>query len=436
MKRTDISAPPTPDPSDKPADTRPETSPYASCCATLRFQNGSEYTVPSALLQKFPKLSFSLGKSTFVSCTEDVGHVLTHYLYTDTYQSLRPKGLSSHDKRIAEFTTSVRVYVLARQMGSVSLEELARAEIERLGDGLLFATVVSQMRIAYPEPTEDDTWFSSYLRTRLRTTLEKPALLLACVETDPISQTLPLSDLLLRNLVELIRDQGVSAPVINPTVKTGTPKKTAPVTAMTPTAAKAPAAKAPTAAKVVPEVVKGAGQAKPELLPEAQLETTPQGRNKRNNRKKKKMTAMMGDSTEGNLCPGADAKSAPPQMPPPMPPASMGKEPHPRTPTTMRSPDAKDTRKIIKLKETRKEAQPSIQTSPAGHPVVQTATAIPPRAEQSSGAAPVEHPAGPKWEGPGGWMTPGWEFMKLVHPEVPHVSTGATGGETSRGGSG
>lgn len=26
MKRTDISAPPTPDPSDKPADTRPETS--------------------------------------------------------------------------------------------------------------------------------------------------------------------------------------------------------------------------------------------------------------------------------------------------------------------------------------------------------------------------------------------------------------------------
>ncbi|KAG5924466.1 hypothetical protein E4U61_000402 [Claviceps capensis] len=424
MKRTDISAPPTPDPSDKPADTRPETSPYASCCATLRFQNGSEYTVPSALLQKFPKLSFSLGKSTFISCTEDVGHVLTHYLYTDTYQSLRPKGLSSHDKRIAEFTTSVRVYVLARQMGSVPLEGLARAEIQRLGDGLLFATVVSQMRIAYPEPTEDDTWFSSYLRTRLRTTLEKPALLLACVETDPISQTLPLSDLLLRNLVELIRDQGVSAPVINPAVKTGTPKKPAPTTATT-----------PTAAKVVPEVVKGAGQDKPEPLPEAQPEMTPQGRNKRNNnRKKKKMAAMMGDSTEGNLCPGADAKSAPPQMPPPMPPASVGKEPHSRTPATMRSPDTKDTRKVMKMMETLKEAQPSVQASPAGHPVVQTATAILPRAEQSSGAVPVEHPAGPRWEGPGGWMTPGWEFMKPVH--APHVSIGAAGGEAPRGGSG
>ncbi|KAG6144933.1 hypothetical protein E4U34_001433 [Claviceps purpurea] len=421
MKRTDISAPPTPDPSDKPADTRPETSPYASCCATLRFQNGSEYTVPSALLQKFPKLSFSLGKSTFISCTEDVGHVLTHYLYTDTYQSLRPKGLSSHDKRIAEFTTSVRVYVLARQMGSVPLEELARAEIERLGDGLLFATVVSQMRIAYPEPTEDDKWFSSYLRTRLRTTLEKPALLLACVETDPISQTLPLSDLLLRNLVELIRDQGVSAPVINPAVKTGTPKKPAPATATT-----------PTAAKVVPEVVKGAGQDKPESLPEAQPEMTPQGRNKRNNnRKKKKMAAMMGDSTEGNLCPSADAKPAPPQMPPPMPPASMGKEPHSRTPTTMRSPDTKDTRKIMKMMETRKEAQPSVQASPAGHPVVQTATAIPPRAEQSSGAVPVEHPAGPRWEGPGGWMTPGWDFIKPGH--TPDVSIGAALREAVRG---
>ncbi|KAG5973285.1 hypothetical protein E4U58_005417 [Claviceps cyperi] len=425
MKRTDISAPPTPDPSDKPADTRPETSPYASCCATLRFQNGSEYTVPSALLQKFPKLSFSLGESTFISCTEDVGHVLAHFLYTDTYQSLRPKGLSSHDKRIAEFTTSVRVYVLARQMGSVPLEELARVEIERLGDGLLFATVVSQMRIAYPEPTEDDTWFSSYLRTRLRTTLEKPALLLACVETDPISQTLPLTDLLLRNLVELIRDQGVSAPVINPTVKTGTPKKPAPVTAVT-----------PTAAKVVLEVVKGAGQAKPELLPEAQPEMTPQGRNKRNNRKKKKMAAMMGDSTEGNLCPGADAKSASPSMAPPMPLASMGKEPHSRTPTTMRSPDTKDTRKIMKMKETRKEVQPNVQALPAGYPVAQTATAITPRAEQSSGAAPVEHPAGPKWDGTGGWMTPGWEFMKPVHLDAPHVSSGAAGGEAPRGGGG
>ncbi|KAG6031698.1 hypothetical protein E4U19_007947 [Claviceps sp. Clav32 group G5] len=430
MEPTNISAPPTPDPSDKPADTRPETSPYASCCATLQFQNGSEYTVPSALLQKFPKLSFSLGESTFISCTEDVGHVLTHYLYTDTYQSLRPKGLSSHDNRIAEFTTSVRVYVLARQMGSVPLEELARAEIERLGDGLLFATVVSQMRIAYPEPTEDDTWFSSYLRTRLRTTLEKPALLLACVETDPISQTLPLSDLLLRNLVELIRDQGVSAPVINPTVKTGTPQKPAPVTAMT-----------PTAAKVVPEVVKGAGQAKPELLPEAQPEMTPQGRNKRNNRKKKKMAAVMGDSTEGGICPvaicpGADAKSAPPQMPPLIPPASTGKEPHSRTPTTMRSPDTKDTRKIMKMKETRKEAQPSVQASSAGQPVVQTATVIPPRAEQSSGAVPVEHPAGPKWERPWGWMSPGWEYMKPVHQDAPHVSIDAALREASRGGSG
>ncbi|QPH15604.1 hypothetical protein C2857_000048 [Epichloe festucae Fl1] len=134
-------------------DTRPETSPYADCTVKLQFKDGSKYTIPYPLFRKWPKLISLAHRSQTVPVyiDWDIGHTLVHYLFTDTYQCLKPKG-PPHEKLTAEFTTSVRVYVLSRCLKSSHLEELAKIQIQRLGGRLPIRTVLDQVRKAYPDP--------------------------------------------------------------------------------------------------------------------------------------------------------------------------------------------------------------------------------------------------------------------------------------------
>ncbi|PNP56870.1 hypothetical protein THARTR1_03105 [Trichoderma harzianum] len=140
----------------------------------------------------------------------EVAHVVVHYLFTDTYQCLRPKGSSLNEKLIAEFLTSIRVYVVARDYKLPLLEELAQAEITRLGSGFRIPLVFDLVQEAYPHPSLDDTWLRQYLKSRLSILFTDPKELL---EWDPAIEpkTTTISDILLKNILELLRENLISS---------------------------------------------------------------------------------------------------------------------------------------------------------------------------------------------------------------------------------
>lgn len=77
--------------------------------------------------------------------TYDTGHVIIHYLITNTYQCLRPLEEVAEKKNASEFATSLRVYIAAEKLFLNQLRELAREELVRLGDTLELSTLVEVM---------------------------------------------------------------------------------------------------------------------------------------------------------------------------------------------------------------------------------------------------------------------------------------------------
>lgn len=191
--------------------TRLDVSPYAAPSAVLQLQDASRLYVPAHLLVKSPKLSSPDENGIYhLDMPHEVAHVVVHYLFTDTYQCLRPKGSSLNEKLIAEFLTSIRVYIVARDYKLPLLEELAQAEITRLGSGFRIPLVFDLVQEAYPHPSLDDTWLRQYLKSRLSILFTDPKELL---EWDPALEpkTTTISDILLKNILELLRDNIISS---------------------------------------------------------------------------------------------------------------------------------------------------------------------------------------------------------------------------------
>jgi hypothetical protein len=140
-----------------------------------------------------------------VDVSLDTGHVLVHYLFTGTYQSLKHKNSPFGEKMAAEFVTSVRVYTAAQNYTLPPLVELAKGEIERLGKGLQASLLFDLVRDAYPSPGTDDIWFNSYLKAQLKLFLESSPKPLAGEITGE-RNTMSISDILFRNILELFHE--------------------------------------------------------------------------------------------------------------------------------------------------------------------------------------------------------------------------------------
>ncbi|KKO98031.1 hypothetical protein THAR02_09869 [Trichoderma harzianum] len=191
--------------------TRLDVSPYAAPSAVLQLQDASRLYVPAHLLVQSPKLSSPDENGIYhLDMPHEVAHVLVHYLFTDTYQCLRPKGSSLNEKLIAEFLTSIRVYIIARDYKLPLLEELAQAEINRLGSRFRIPLVFDLVQVAYPHPSLDDVWLRQYLKSRLSVLFTDPKELL---EWDPAIEpkTATISDILLKNILELLRENIISS---------------------------------------------------------------------------------------------------------------------------------------------------------------------------------------------------------------------------------
>ncbi|KAH7310827.1 hypothetical protein B0I35DRAFT_482107 [Stachybotrys elegans] len=192
-------------------DTRPESSPYAASQYTIRTKHGTNLAFPSPLLRKCPKLQslFSLWNSTLqLEISSDVGHALVHYFFTDTYQSLKPKGSTSDERLIDEFTTCIQVYSLARKYDIHSLEELVKREMDRLGNEIPFSKTLDILRSAYPNPSASDAWLGGYLKSGLQSVFQNSSEtsdFLDCLRSGTESNFFSVSDLLFMSLVELVR---------------------------------------------------------------------------------------------------------------------------------------------------------------------------------------------------------------------------------------
>ncbi|KAL1839541.1 hypothetical protein VTJ49DRAFT_1404 [Mycothermus thermophilus] len=196
----------------KELDARPETSPYASPSCTLPFSN--PLTVPLDVLRKCPKLleAYETRLPELQALSEDVGHVLIHYLHTGTYGSLRPRPTDSMSKQTCELKTSIQVYAAARMYELPGLMRLAEAKIDKYGRGLSLPALLEVARDAYPNLTDDDDWFLDYLRSRIRPHLKDPKSLLSSNLLGQISNILSPNPILLRTLLELFCERSAVRP--------------------------------------------------------------------------------------------------------------------------------------------------------------------------------------------------------------------------------
>ncbi|KAI1317135.1 hypothetical protein F5Y16DRAFT_392926 [Xylariaceae sp. FL0255] len=159
------------------ADTRPESSPYASPVMTLHFQNGSPLAIPMGLIRSRPKLSSSCEYDMTLRLPHvsgDAGHVLIHYLFTRTYECLRPRGSDCLKQHTAELTTASQVYAVAREYCLPSLAGLALGKIERLGNRLQLVQVLDVLKDTLSSLDVDDMQLQSYLKSLVRPAFDAP----------------------------------------------------------------------------------------------------------------------------------------------------------------------------------------------------------------------------------------------------------------------
>ncbi|KAL6409717.1 hypothetical protein AUP68_06106 [Ilyonectria robusta] len=79
----------------------------------------------------------------------DTGHILVHFLHTGSYQCLKPQGDTTAKRHTSEFATALRTYVAAQSLQLLSLRDLAKGEMIRLGNKLSVLSLIDILE----EPT-------------------------------------------------------------------------------------------------------------------------------------------------------------------------------------------------------------------------------------------------------------------------------------------
>lgn len=175
----------------------------------LQFADGRTLNIPPHLLSQSPKLEamYQETRLKFPDVSDDVGHVIIHYLYTGTYQSLRPEGSELQKALATEFSTSIRAHNAAETYELPNLAELAKVEIERLGEKLQVSLVFDILREVCPNPGTGDVWLSNFLKNRLKSFLRGGVMKPLQSKTGIPHKTVPISHILFKGMLELFREQ-------------------------------------------------------------------------------------------------------------------------------------------------------------------------------------------------------------------------------------
>lgn len=133
----------------------------------------------------------------------DVGHILVHYLFTNTYQCLRPKGSTACEMQAAEFTNCVHAYSVAQTYNLPFLAERAETEMKRIGEVLPMFTVLTALLKAYPNPSTDDAFLSGYMKSRMKILFADLTAMRAISLTEAGSHTRSIAELLFTTMITL-----------------------------------------------------------------------------------------------------------------------------------------------------------------------------------------------------------------------------------------
>jgi hypothetical protein len=98
---------------------------------------------------------------------EDIGHTLVHYLYTGTYQTLKPQGILGPPDNTTEYGRSILVYYTARSYGLDLLAEHAIRNMELFDKGLSIFQILDVARYIYSKLHGDEMLPPDYLRTKM-----------------------------------------------------------------------------------------------------------------------------------------------------------------------------------------------------------------------------------------------------------------------------
>lgn len=163
-------------------------SPYISEVCLLRFGSANEpYTVLETFLQQHPGFTASGWKGSAHSSRpiklsevdQDTGHTLVHYLYTGTYQTLKPTGVSLDALKINEYKRGVFAYCAGRRHGLPGLASLAKRKIKSLNEEISIFEFLDIASQAFQRLSRTDPWFSDFVQTRIKAVLEANEDLLA-----------------------------------------------------------------------------------------------------------------------------------------------------------------------------------------------------------------------------------------------------------------
>ncbi|KAK1778672.1 hypothetical protein QBC45DRAFT_158899 [Copromyces sp. CBS 386.78] len=191
-----------------PIDHRPDTSPYASPACNLPFASPMVVAL-DVLKNKAPKLyaAYDSQSPELPTISEEIGHVIVHYLYTSKYESLKPTGDDKLARQIVELKTAIKVYIFARAYELPDLVRLAERNIEKFGDGMALPTLLEVASDAYPNLVDSDQWFIGYLKKRIRLHLNDASSLLGTDLLNRLSHILSPNKILLRIVLEVCCEQ-------------------------------------------------------------------------------------------------------------------------------------------------------------------------------------------------------------------------------------
>ncbi|KHE80270.1 hypothetical protein GE21DRAFT_6839 [Neurospora crassa] len=195
-------------------------SPYASPACNLPFASPMVVAL-DVLKNKAPKLyaAYDSQSPELPTVSEEIGHVIVHYLYTNKYESLKPVGADKLAKQIVELKTAIKVYILARAYELPDLVRLAERNIEKFGDGMALPTLLEVASDAYPSLVDTDQWFIGYLKKRIRLHLNDASSLLGTDLLNRLSHILSPNKILLRIVLEVCCEQmtnpkqGLASPI-------------------------------------------------------------------------------------------------------------------------------------------------------------------------------------------------------------------------------
>ncbi|KAI1464044.1 uncharacterized protein F4812DRAFT_444327 [Daldinia caldariorum] len=199
-------------------DSRPESSPYAGPHTTLRCADGLPFSVPTSLVNKFFWLNLPGLTHYFINVPSDCGHVIVHYLFTGTYQCLKPEGASQQDRDIAEFTTCARVYKIAGDYLLFGLRNLTRDEMERLARRLQVTQLLDVMKDVHPTIKDTDIWLRHFLKSLVERLIDNPWIPILYESSQRLGNNTSIASVLVGTSIELCRAKLLTSQQNPPTV--------------------------------------------------------------------------------------------------------------------------------------------------------------------------------------------------------------------------